>query len=139
MFASGLAVMLRSQGIPARMAIGFYGGSFEAESKIYSVTGGHAHAWVEAYDHTEFCTEEMFANPRPLLPVSMGCGLDATPPSDLRDQIANAGDTINLAQLLAGFVMRMDKEHQPSLGGHRQARLSLACSICPPGQTEWKG
>ena len=71
MFASGLAVMLRSQGIPARMAIGFYGGSFEAESKIYSVTGGHAHAWVEAYIAPNFVRKKC-SNPRPLLPVAWG-------------------------------------------------------------------
>jgi len=48
-FASALTLMLRSQGIPARMAIGFKGGEFNSLGNYYQVRMLHAHTWVEAY------------------------------------------------------------------------------------------
>jgi transglutaminase-like putative cysteine protease len=48
-FASALTLMLRSQGIPARMAIGFKGGEFNSLGSYYQVRMLHAHTWVEAY------------------------------------------------------------------------------------------
>ncbi|MES1213161.1 MAG: DUF3488 and transglutaminase-like domain-containing protein, partial [Singulisphaera sp.] len=46
-FASALAIMLRSIGIPARLAVGFKGGDWVQDH--YQVRALHAHAWVEAY------------------------------------------------------------------------------------------
>jgi len=46
-FAGALVMMLRSQGIPARMAIGFKGGEWNAPGMYYQVQQLHAHAWVE--------------------------------------------------------------------------------------------
>jgi transglutaminase-like putative cysteine protease len=49
-FATALAVMLRTRGIPARVVGGFFGGErFESR---FVVRGGDAHAWVEAYSPT---------------------------------------------------------------------------------------
>ncbi len=48
-FAGALAMMLRSQGIPARIAIGFKGGEWNAVGGYYQVQQLHAHAWVEAH------------------------------------------------------------------------------------------
>ncbi|MGH3519429.1 MAG: transglutaminase TgpA family protein [Haloechinothrix sp.] len=46
-FASSMAVMLRTQGLPARVAIGFTSGVL---TKGYrSITARNAHAWVEVY------------------------------------------------------------------------------------------
>ena len=42
-------MMLRSQGIPARMAIGFKGGEWNPLGMYYQVQQLHAHAWVEVY------------------------------------------------------------------------------------------
>ncbi|MFC6954512.1 transglutaminase domain-containing protein [Halorubellus litoreus] len=47
-FASSMAVMLRSQGIPARYVVGYAPGT-EIGEETYAVTGSKAHAWVEAY------------------------------------------------------------------------------------------
>jgi hypothetical protein len=47
-FASALVMMLRSQGIPARMVIGYKGGDFNTFGGYYQVRQKHAHAWVEA-------------------------------------------------------------------------------------------
>lgn len=46
-FASSMAVMLRSEGIPARVAIGFTSGTQQAGYR--SISTRDAHAWVEVY------------------------------------------------------------------------------------------
>ncbi len=46
-FATALAVMLRTRGIPARVVGGFFGG--ERVGERFVVRAGDAHAWVEAY------------------------------------------------------------------------------------------
>jgi hypothetical protein len=45
-FATALAVLLRTLGIPTRVVTGFYGG--ERTANEYIVRAGDAHAWVEA-------------------------------------------------------------------------------------------
>jgi septal ring factor EnvC (AmiA/AmiB activator) len=47
-FASAMALMLRSQGIPARLAAGSLGGEISPLSSDVLVRGGNLHAWVEA-------------------------------------------------------------------------------------------
>ncbi|MDT7619699.1 MAG: hypothetical protein QOF99_600 [Pseudonocardiales bacterium] len=46
-FASAMAVMLRTVGVPARVAVGFSAGKDNGTYR--SITTGDAHAWVEAY------------------------------------------------------------------------------------------
>ncbi len=46
-FSSALTLMLRSQGIPARMVIGFKGGQWNSLGTYYQVRQLHAHSWVE--------------------------------------------------------------------------------------------
>ena len=48
-FASAMAVMLRSIGIPARLVNGFSGGEFNDVTSQYVVRASEAHSWVEAY------------------------------------------------------------------------------------------
>lgn len=48
-FASALAVMGRSLGIPTRLATGFVSGKYNPITGYYEVKGSDAHAWVEAY------------------------------------------------------------------------------------------
>jgi hypothetical protein len=48
-FASAMAVMLRAEGIPARVATGFQTGYFNDVSGFYVVRASDAHAWVEAW------------------------------------------------------------------------------------------
>jgi transglutaminase-like putative cysteine protease len=48
-FASAMAVMLRTQRIPARVVNGFRGGEFNDLTGSYVVRARDAHAWVEAY------------------------------------------------------------------------------------------
>jgi protein-glutamine gamma-glutamyltransferase len=48
-FASALVIMLRTQGIPARMIFGYQPGEYDPVSGYYSVKQSDAHAWVEVY------------------------------------------------------------------------------------------
>ncbi len=48
-FASSMAVMLRTLGIPSRVAVGFTAGSFDDERGVRRVTTDQAHAWVEVF------------------------------------------------------------------------------------------
>ncbi len=48
-FASAMAMMLRTQGVPCRVITGFKGGTLTANKKVFRVQQLHAHAWVEAY------------------------------------------------------------------------------------------
>ena len=47
-FASAMAVLLRSVGVPARVAAGYTLGD-ELEPGVFAVTDSHSHAWVEVY------------------------------------------------------------------------------------------
>jgi hypothetical protein len=48
-FASAMAVMLRTLGIPARVITGFRGGVFNDITSQYVVRMRNAHSWVESY------------------------------------------------------------------------------------------
>lgn len=47
--ASTLAVMLRSQGVPARLATGYVAGERDRVSGVWNVKASDAHAWVEVW------------------------------------------------------------------------------------------
>jgi transglutaminase-like putative cysteine protease len=48
-YASAMAVMLRSVGVPARVATGFASGEYDGLTLSYRVPAAAAHAWVEVY------------------------------------------------------------------------------------------
>jgi transglutaminase-like putative cysteine protease len=48
-FASAMAVMLRSLGIPSRVVTGFAGGYMNEVTGLYVVRASDAHAWVEVF------------------------------------------------------------------------------------------
>ena len=48
-FASSLAIMLRTVGIPSRVVNGFSGGEFNDLTSQYVIRASDAHSWVEAY------------------------------------------------------------------------------------------
>jgi transglutaminase-like putative cysteine protease len=56
-FASSMAVMLRSIGIPSRIVNGFSGGEFNDLTSQYVIRASDAHSWVEAYIPGEGWTE----------------------------------------------------------------------------------
>jgi transglutaminase-like putative cysteine protease len=48
-FSTAMTVMLRSVGIPARVASGYVTGDWDAMTQSYLVTERHAHTWTEVY------------------------------------------------------------------------------------------
>jgi transglutaminase-like putative cysteine protease len=48
-FAGAMALMLRYLGVPARVAVGFSSGTYDAHRGVWTVTDHDAHAWVEAW------------------------------------------------------------------------------------------
>nr|MBA2248350.1 transglutaminase domain-containing protein [Chloroflexia bacterium] len=48
-YASAMAVMLRSVGVPARVVVGFYPGQFDEQQQGTVYRQKNAHAWVEAF------------------------------------------------------------------------------------------
>jgi hypothetical protein len=63
LYASALALMLRSQNVPARVVIGFRGARWYSVGEYHSVCQFHAHAWVEAF------IEDANAPPIPEAPI----------------------------------------------------------------------
>jgi transglutaminase-like putative cysteine protease len=48
-FASAMVMMLRTQNIPARLAMGYLPGTRRASDGVWQIDRGAAHAWVEVY------------------------------------------------------------------------------------------
>src|SRR5260370_19714909 len=48
-FATTMVVLLRAEGVPARVASGFAPGEFDPSTGVSMVRENHAHSWVEAY------------------------------------------------------------------------------------------
>lgn len=71
-FSTGLAVLLRSAGIPARNVNGFLGGKWNESGGYLAVTGNSAHSWVEVW-----------------FPELGWVRFDATPPAG-RDEVLDA-------------------------------------------------
>jgi hypothetical protein len=50
LYAGTLVLLARQAGYPARMVVGFVGGSWNAVENFFVVRNSDAHAWVEVYD-----------------------------------------------------------------------------------------
>jgi len=48
-FASAMVLLLRAQGIPARVVTGFYGAEWSSWESVWVIRQSNAHAWVEAW------------------------------------------------------------------------------------------
>ncbi len=109
--ASAMAVMLRTLGIPARVAAGYVSGEYDAEKEYYVVREVHAHAWVEAffpsYGWIDF-------NPAPNWPTPPRIyDSDNAPPPDedlsLPDDMPIDGDLTDTGDMDAGAALPQDQ------------------------------
>jgi transglutaminase-like putative cysteine protease len=75
-FASALAVLLRSLDVPARVVNGYKGGEYHAWSDSYTVRERHAHSWVEALTRDGWLTLD--ATPAVTAEQEAATGLVAT-------------------------------------------------------------
>lgn len=117
-FASTLALMLRSQGIPARLVVGYKTQEYSPYGEHYIVRQSHAHVWVEA-----FLAEHQVPREQPTYGQSSSgpvwLRLDPTPGSDgpSQGQVTQAMD----------FAQGMWEKWVLDMGG-RQQQDSLAGS-----------
>ncbi len=118
-FASALVLMLRSQGIPARMVVGYKGGKFNQVGGYYQVLELNAHAWVEAHVFAEDLPEG-FVHDHEANEAGYWLRLDPTPLSaemDLMhrsvsffDILASAKDFVQVSW--NDWVVELDRERQ---------------------------
>ena len=80
-YAASMATMLRSLGVPARVAIGYARGQFEPQGGVYRVRERDAHSWVEVFfpDYGWIEFEPTAAQPLINRPVSVAGAEDAGP------------------------------------------------------------
>jgi hypothetical protein len=103
-FASSMAVMLRTLGVPSRVATGFQGGYFNDVSDLYVLRASDAHAWVEAWiDGRGWVT------------------FDPTPPASAAHTVG-LGERVNMYldaadSLWSQWVVAYDLGHQAMLAG----------------------
>lgn len=119
-YASALAAMLRSLGVPARTVSGYANGTFDEESGAYFVTARDAHTWVEVFfPNLGWVEFEPTAN-RSTLEPSPGEG--TTDPATLLDPLTGAPNPLpSPEQPLPG-----DLQQPPDIGvggGIVQAQL----------------
>jgi transglutaminase-like putative cysteine protease len=108
-FSTAMAVMLRTQGVAARVVNGFQRGEYNDAADVYTVTQKDAHSWVEVY----FPETDSWVT------------FDPTPPD---------GRTVRLS---TGLVSRLGKYaeamelywNQYVIGYDRQEQRSLATSL----------
>jgi transglutaminase-like putative cysteine protease len=129
-FASALTIMLRSQGIPARIVLGYHGVEYNALGKFYQVRQSDAHAWVEAFVERRQVPAALQAQ---LPPGRQGAWLrlDPTPAmSDAADSglLGRAADVTNYLELLWNdYVLGLNSDKQEqSIYGPVTTRLRLA-------------
>lgn len=48
-YATSLTLMLRSQGIPSRLSVGYTGGTYDNVQDLYTFYSDNAHSWTEVY------------------------------------------------------------------------------------------
>jgi protein-glutamine gamma-glutamyltransferase len=101
-FASSMAVMLRSLGIPSRIVTGFRGGEFNDLTGQYVVRASDAHSWVEAY-----------------FPGSGWISFDPTPAGNLPTRTGWSRMQLYMdaaASFWREWIVNYDASHQRTLG-----------------------
>ncbi|HMO37613.1 MAG TPA: transglutaminase-like domain-containing protein, partial [Gemmatales bacterium] len=96
-FASALVLLLRAQGIPARIVIGYRGLEWNDIGNYYIVRQYHAHAWVEA-----IIDERTDRDGRRILTWLV---LDASPARDVNSEESGYAATISFARFLWEFFI----------------------------------
>ena len=128
-YASAMAVMARTLGIPARVATGYATGTYDPASGSYLVHQNDAHAWPELYIDGRWLAFE----PTPIRPLpARGASAEPQPqaapapaaqPSSLRGPLIWAA-VLALVVLLTGLGLRWGRPHpRPALAVEVQRQL----------------
>ena len=143
-FGSAMAVLLRTQGIPARMVTGYTVGDQVPDHDIYVVTDSHSHGWVEVffprYGWIGFEPTPGATIPLAVQPVAEELEIDFTAitedseiplcefedEEDCDEDFLTAGPTPPAADPL---TVRLLREYLPRAGGFLVAVVLLAAVI----------
>lgn len=121
-FASSLAVLLRTAGVPSRLVGGYYGGDYNELGGYYIVTEAMAHVWVEVY-----LAGRGWVTVDPSQWAANSAGLRGTAPPGLSRRIRMSLDAFSYYWNLT--VINYDLEKQVQLftrANYRLKRLSVA-------------
>lgn len=118
-FATTLAMMLRTQGIPSRLVVGYKCDEWNNLGRFYQVRQLHAHTWVEAYLRPEEIPPEM-VGARHHEDWSHGAWLRLDPTAGTSDEggparslFAPLKQAVNyIESLWDNYVMEMDRSRQ---------------------------
>ncbi|MCA1591453.1 MAG: DUF3488 and transglutaminase-like domain-containing protein [Acidobacteria bacterium] len=113
-FSSAMAIMLRTQGIAARVVNGFQRGEYNGAADAYTVRQADAHSWVEVY----FPETDAWVTFDPTPTAGRPNG--ATVPG-LRGQLQKYGEALEL--LWIQYVVTYDKQEQRTLARTLRSRL----------------
>ncbi len=113
-FSTAMAVMLRTQGIPARVVNGFQRGDYNEAAGVYTVTQREAHSWVEVY----FPEANVWAtfDPTPLL------GRPASTRTGIKGWFSKYAEAIEMLWLQ--YVVGYDSQEQRSLAKSFSTRFN---------------
>jgi hypothetical protein len=119
-FASAMALMLRSQHIPARLVRGYKGGTYNSVGHYYLVQERDAHTWVEAW----FPTDEVPATEIAGAPSDGGIWyrFDPTPSRD-NQVVLQAPDWKDKAAQAFDYVELLWRDYVLSLNTTRQDEI----------------
>lgn len=104
-FATALTLLLRYEGIPARIVTGFLGAEWNPVGGFYAVRQKYAHSWTEAWINESWQT------------------FDATPPATTTPHVATAA---NLTLLIEALRMHW---HKYIVGFDASVQLEMARSL----------
>jgi len=118
-YASALVMMLRSQGIPARMVVGFHCDEYNVVGGYYQVRQLHAHAWVEVFLEPDEVPRELPPG-GDTSPYGGWLRLDPTPGANVdravqleRGMIDVVDDVLDYARLLwSDYVLGLTAKRQ---------------------------
>lgn len=112
-FATALALMLRSQGIPSRVVVGYRSDEWNEFSRRFIVRQLHAHAWVEAKIPFDQLPEELrTGESRWQWANGAWLRLDPTPASADPAESAVWAYWDRWQQWWSGYILDMDRQRQ---------------------------
>ena len=121
-FATALALMLRSQGIPSRVVLGYRCDEWHEDQQCYQVRQLHAHAWVEAFldrDQVAQVPEPLRGSQRTHWTHGGWLRLDPTPAGEVGTQAAERttwgawqGRWHGLQRYWDKYIVDMDRNKQ---------------------------
>jgi protein-glutamine gamma-glutamyltransferase len=112
-FSTSMAVMLRTQGIAARVVNGFQMGEYNETADAYTVTQSDAHSWVEVYFPATGAWVTFDPTPAAGRPLRQSTGLSS--------RLSKYAEALEL--LWIQYVVSYDKQEQRSLATSLRNRL----------------